>query len=433
MGAYAVQSFMYRMSGMLTQGLAAAIQQIQSLDASIVNLQIATGKTRQEITSMLHDFNDLAMKTGRTTQEVSSAANDWLRAGYAGKEAATLTEASMQLSTLGMIDSAQATNYLISVLKGWKITAEEVTGVVDRLTAVDMAAAVDAGSLAEAMSRANNSAQLARVGMNDYIGYITTVAEVTQKSASSVGESFKTLFSRFGNVKARKFVASAAEMESEDYNEADWQDLNDIEKVLRSSQININLRTSADTFRDVDEVFAEIGDKWDTYSNVTQNAIATAIAGVRQRENVVTLFENWDLVSKYSNIAANSLGTAAEKMNAYSDSIQAAKNRLVASLEEKMLDLGGQKVIKNLLDQLSYLTTHLGEFATVILGYLMLFKGNAVIQTLGNTISSLSTTVTKAGMTTLGLGPNPFSNNIVNARRESGLGNFLNNSFIAAK
>ena len=433
MGAYAVQSFMYRMSGMLTQGLAAAIQQIQSLDASIVNLQIATGKTRQEITSMLHDFNDLAMKTGRTTQEVSSAANDWLRAGYAGKEAATLTEASMQLSTLGMIDSAQATNYLISVLKGWKITAEEVTGVVDRLTAVDMAAAVDAGSLAEAMSRANNSAQLARVGMNDYIGYITTVAEVTQKSASSVGESFKTLFSRFGNVKARKFVASAAEMESEDYNEADWQDLNDIEKVLRSSQININLRTKADTFRDVDEVFAEIGDKWDTYSNVTQNAIATAIAGVRQRENVVTLFENWDLVSKYSNIAANSLGTAAEKMNAYSDSIQAAKNRLVASLEEKMLDLGGQEVIKNLLDQLSYLTTHLGEFATVILGYLMLFKGNAVIQTLGNTISSLSTTVTKAGMTTLGLGPNPFSNNIINAKNESGLGNFLNNSFITAK
>lgn len=433
MGAYAVQSFMYRMSGMLTQGLAAAIKQIQSLDASIVNLQIATGKTRQEITSMLHDFNDLAMKTGRTTQEVSSAANDWLRAGYAGKEAATLTEASMQLSTLGMIDSAQATNYLISVLKGWKITAEEVTGVVDRLTAVDMAAAVDAGSLAEAMSRANNSAQLARVGMNDYIGYITTVAEVTQKSASSVGESFKTLFSRFGNVKARKFVASAAEMESEDYNEADWQDLNDIEKVLRSSQININLRTKADTFRDVDEVFAEIGDKWDTYSNVTQNAIATAIAGVRQRENVVTLFENWDLVSKYSNIAANSLGTAAEKMNAYSDSIQAAKNRLVASLEETMLDLGGQKVIKNLLDQLSYLTTHLGEFATVILGYLMLFKGNAVVQTIGNTISSLSTTVTKAGMTTLGLGPNPFSNNIINAKNESGLGNFLNNSFIAAK
>ena len=49
MGAYAVQSFMYRMSGMLTQGLVAAIQQIQSLDASIVNLQIATGKTRQEI------------------------------------------------------------------------------------------------------------------------------------------------------------------------------------------------------------------------------------------------------------------------------------------------------------------------------------------------------------------------------------------------
>ena len=64
----------------------------------------------------------------------------------------------MYLSTLGMIESADATSYLISVLKGWKIEASEVMNVVDRLTAVDMAAAASAGGIAEAMSRANNSA-----------------------------------------------------------------------------------------------------------------------------------------------------------------------------------------------------------------------------------------------------------------------------------
>lgn len=49
-----------------------------------------------------------------------------------------------------------------------------------------MAAAISAGDLAEAMSRSNNSAQQAGVGMNTYIGYLTTVADITQRSAESV-------------------------------------------------------------------------------------------------------------------------------------------------------------------------------------------------------------------------------------------------------
>ena len=49
--------------------------------------------------------------------------------------------------------------------------------------------------LAEAMSRANNSAQIAGVGMDTYIAYLTTVADVTQRSSETIGEAFKTIFS----------------------------------------------------------------------------------------------------------------------------------------------------------------------------------------------------------------------------------------------
>ena len=58
----------------------------------------------------------------------------------------------------------------------------------------------------------------------------------------------------------------------------------------------------------------EIASKWDTYSSVQQSGIATSLAGVRQRENIITLFENWDLVKKYEDISANAYGTAVEKM-----------------------------------------------------------------------------------------------------------------------
>lgn len=113
----------------------------KSLNAVMVDLQIASGYSYKEIQSMMLDFNTLARKVGKSTEEVATAANDWLRAGYEGQEASQLVENSMNLSVLGMIDSAKATEYLISVLKGWKLSVDEVGEVVDKLTAVDMAAA----------------------------------------------------------------------------------------------------------------------------------------------------------------------------------------------------------------------------------------------------------------------------------------------------
>ena len=106
----------------------------KSLNAVMVDLQIASGYSYKEIQSMMLDFNALARKVGKSTEEVATAANDWLRAGYEGQEASQLVENSMNLSVLGMIDSAKATEYLISVLKGWKLSVGEVGEVVDKLT-----------------------------------------------------------------------------------------------------------------------------------------------------------------------------------------------------------------------------------------------------------------------------------------------------------
>lgn len=260
---------------------------------------------------MMTDFNELAEEIGKTTQEVAAAANDWLRAGYSGKQAAELTEASMQLSTLGMIESSEATSYLVSVLKGWKLEASEVQGVVDKLTAVDMAAAISAGDLAEAMSRASNSAQMAGSTLDRYIAYLTTITDVTQKSAASVGESMKTVYSRYQNIAAGKFEAAQADIENENYNAEDWANLNDVERALGA--LGIEIRSSVDNFREFDDVAEEIASKWKTYTDVQKSGIATALAGTRQRENVLTLFENWDSVKKFEEISANAYGTAIKK------------------------------------------------------------------------------------------------------------------------
>ena len=131
-------SLAYAIINKVKQSINQVITATKELDAALVDIQIATGQTRQQTRSLLIEYTALANELGRTTKDVATASNDWLRAGYQGKEAAELTKASMMLSTLGMIDASDATTYLISTLKGWKIQADEVIDVVDKLTAVDI-------------------------------------------------------------------------------------------------------------------------------------------------------------------------------------------------------------------------------------------------------------------------------------------------------
>jgi hypothetical protein len=113
--------------------------------------------------------------------------------------------------------------------------------------------------------------------------------------------------------------------------------LNDVEKALGA--LGINIRDSVSSFRDFDDIMDEIASKWNTYTDVQKSGIATSLAGVRQRENLLTLFENWDAVEKFEEISTNAYGTAVEKMKSYTDSVEAAKNRITVALEKWVLAL----------------------------------------------------------------------------------------------
>ena len=124
----------YQVIGYMRQMFSTTIQTTKDLDSAMVSLQIASGETYDSIYEMTKGFNELGKEMGRSTRDVATAADDWLRAGYAADEANQLVKASMDLSTLGQIESADATSYLISMLKGWKLEVESVSEVVDKLT-----------------------------------------------------------------------------------------------------------------------------------------------------------------------------------------------------------------------------------------------------------------------------------------------------------
>ena len=173
----------------ITQTLKNTINTVQELDKSLVDLQIATGSTGAQAEELLHSYNQMAKELGATTQEIASAADSWLRQGYSTAQTNELIRSSMVLSKIGQIESAEATQYLTSALKGFDIEAEKSMEIVDKLAAIDLISATNASGLAEALSRTAASANLAGVEMEQLLGYVAVVGETTQKSMSSIGES----------------------------------------------------------------------------------------------------------------------------------------------------------------------------------------------------------------------------------------------------
>lgn len=275
-------------------------------------------------------------------------------------------------------------------MNGFKVETEDVIKIVDKLSATDLVSATSAGGLAEAMSKCANSANIAGVSMDNLIGYIATVSEVTQKSDSVVGESFKTILARMGKVKLGDFI-------DDDGNDISGE-INDVEKVL--GKFDIKLRDTAGEFRNFQDVLYDVGTNFSKFSSVEQNAIANAFGGVYQRENVLTLFENFDRAMKLAEVSANSSGKALEKYAIYEQSLEAATNRLTAAFESLAYNTidsdfiaglaDGAAGIVEFVDKTKLLQTGLTalSFTGVIKGLLLL--GTKLVAVKNNTVNLTS-------------------------------------------
>ena len=334
----------YRVLNKLMASFSKVVQLSKELDSTMFNLRVVTGDSREETVGLIGDYRKLADQLGATTVQIANAANEWLRQGYEAQQANELITASTYLSKLGMIESGQATEYLTSMIKGFKLEVSDAIDVVSKLTAVDMEAASSAGDIAAALQNVSTTAQLAGVSLDETIAYATTIIETTQRDASSVGMALRTIMSRYGNVKAGAYT----KMNLESSSDTDLENLNDIEKVL--GKIGIRIRSTNTEFRSFSDVLEELSDKWINLDNVSKNAIATAMAGVRQREQFLVLMENMERVEELEQVSATSQGTAEQKYAAYMETIESASNRLQSAWENLAMTLEQSGLVKLFTD-----------------------------------------------------------------------------------
>lgn len=311
---------------------------INDMDESVTNLSIAMGKGRNEAYSYLGELNKQAKELGATTKETADSADSWIRQGKSIAETEKLVRDSMVLSKLGKIESADASEYLTASLNGYKKSASEAIDIVDKLTAVDMESASDAGGLAVSLSKTASAANMAGVSFDRLVGMVATVKEVTQDSDESVGNMFKSIFARMNQIKAGKFI----DVET-------GEALNDVEKVL--NKVGIAMRDANGEFISSEKILDAVGSKWDSFDSTTQRAVATAMAGTYQYNKLISLFDNYSKALQYTEVAADSAGTAMQKFNdSYLGSLEAKQNTLQASFESMVMNTDFSNVYAGILD-----------------------------------------------------------------------------------
>lgn len=350
----------------MTTAIRQSIDTVIELNTAMTDVQMVTGESAEQTAELAHQYSQMAKELGATTTEVANGAAEWLRQGKSVAETNQLLESSMILSKVGAIESSQATELLTSTLNGYKKEANEAMHVVDAMSAVDLAAATSVEELAVALQSTANMARVNGVGFEQLLGMVGAVSEASRRSASVVGNSFKTIFSRLTNVAAGKMTDDLGEP------------LNDVEQVFNG--LNIKLRDSSGEFRNMYDVISELANKWTKLDNVEQNWVATSVAGTRQRETFLTLMENWDRAVTLSTTALNSEGMAMDKMSIYLESIEANLNKLKAAVEdllysEEIVNVINLviKAITRLVEGISWLIDKLGGVNSAVLATVAIF------------------------------------------------------------
>jgi len=333
------------------------VQYIRDLNKELTSLQIVTGQTDEEIAKLGKDYNYLAQEVGATTLEVAQGSLEWARQGKTAKETTVLLKNSMMLSKLAAMDSAEATEKLTAVMNGFKLEVKDVQLALDVLIALDNAYATSAEEIISAMQRSSNSAQLVGIEYNELASQITVVSSVTRKSAESIGESFKTIYSRMRNVKLNKDIDEQGES------------ISDVEKVLKQYGIALRDITTGE-FRDFSDVLNETGEMWKELGVVDRSKVANAFAGIKQSENFLVLMNNWDEVKKAQDLAADSAGLAEQRYKIYMEGMEASANRSKAAWES----MWEATINEDAIIFFTNLTTVIQNFVTESGGLVEFFK-----------------------------------------------------------
>lgn len=325
---------------MLKQVIQQTFSDVKELDAAFASIAMVTDYSVEQMWSSYDDYAEMANRLGQSTKDVIASSALFYQQGLDTAESLELTESTMKLATLAGSDFETATSQMTAALRGFHMEMTEGERITDVYSELAAKAAADVDGIAYAMSKTASIASSAGMEFETTSAFLTQMIETTQEAPENIGTAMKTIIARFTELKEN--VAGTADSEFEDL------DYNKVDTALKS--VGVSLKDTNGQFRDLDDVFLELSQKWNTLDRNSQRYIATIAAGSRQQSRFIAMMENYDRTVELIDTAYDSAGRSSEQFAKYQDTVEYKLKQLSNTWEQLRTGFLNSDTYKGLID-----------------------------------------------------------------------------------
>ena len=315
---------------------------IKNLDTALNDIRIVTGQSADQMRDFSKDANEAAKALAVSTKDYTEGALIYYQQGLDDDTVKTLTDITAKTANVTGQSMAEVSEELTAVWNGYNVAneaAEKGFGIyeeyVDKLAAVGASTASDLEELATAMSKVASSASMMGVNIDQLSAQVATIVSVTRQAPESVGTALKTIYARMGDLQ----VDGVDEFGTT---------LGEVSSTLESVGIRVTDETG--NLREMGTVMEEVAEKWQGWTEAQRQAIAVAMAGKRQYNNLTALFNNWDMYQNTLAVSQNAIGTLNQQQGIALQSVQKRLEILRTTAEELYQDLFDSDTIKEVID-----------------------------------------------------------------------------------
>ena len=348
------------------RAIKSAFNTVKELDAVMTQTAVVTKYSVADMWSQLPEYTKRANELGVSVKGAYEAATLYYQQGLETNEVIGVSNETLKMAKIAAIDYATATDYMTSALRGFNMEVNEASAqkINDIYSQLAAKTAADTEEISKAMSKTAPLAHNAGMEIETTAALLSQMIETTREAPETLGTAMKTVIARFQELKKDPALIEPVEGEIVDANK--------IEGALRT--IGVALRDTGGQFRDLDDVFLEISQKWDSLDTNTQRYIATLAAGSRQQSRFIAMMSNYERTVELVGLANNSAGASQQQFEKTLDSMQSKLDRLKNAWNEYIMGLANNAIIKTAVDLLTGFLNIVNKISSSASGKKGIFK-----------------------------------------------------------
>ena len=346
--SYFTGRLMYEASAFITRGIRDMVTSTLEMNSAMTEMSMVTSKSMSTMREEFREYNALAKELKVSTMDVANAMIEFARQGLNTETSMSRVAVTTQFAKAAAIDFTMAAELLTAGFNSLGNGVEDnFLFLSDVLLEIGRKAGTSAEEIATAMQKSASLASQNGVELEELAAMLGTVSEQTRTSAETIGTSFASMMSRFGNMTFTGF-------------DEEGNSINYVANALK--KVNIQIKDD-DGWKSYSQILKEVGVIWQDLKKDVEsggdaakiaedkmNLLATQLAGTRQKNAFISLMDNFDRYLELVDVAEGAAGTTEQSYASYLNSTEAAINSFKASWESLKLSFSESGFLDNVIN-----------------------------------------------------------------------------------